>query len=180
MIFNAVVFLLAVILLPVEGNTNTTAATKTKPTQEPVKFIDRQTLRKEIKVKAGDREKLTCPSYHDLAVVIHWMKDEEKNIASADKRYTLAGLRKNILIIDKVDYSDRAVFKCIVTHNNQTKTHEFTLRVRDPLGALWPFLGILIEAVILLVTIIAYEKCNKEKKNGDTPVSLLAVQENGE
>ena len=45
----------------------------------------------------------------------------------------------------------------------------------DPLGALWPFIGIVIEAIILAIIIIAYEKyrCKKGEKCGRKGKHLL-------
>jgi len=39
--------------------------------------------------------------------------------------------------------------------------------VRDPLGALWPFLGIVIEAIVLAVIIVGYEYYKKKDKEKD-------------
>ena len=77
------------------------------------------------------------------------------------------------LTIDKVVPSDRSYYVCLSTNGPFTFNNTILLRVKgkywfcylssnlfvsDKLGALWPFLGIVTEVVILCTIIFIYEK----------------------
>jgi len=65
---------------------------------------------------------------------------------------------KLTLIIDKVKPSDRFYYVCEADNKLSTTNNTILLRVKDKLGALWPFLGIVGEVVILCTIIFVYEK----------------------
>ncbi|XP_054159138.1 basigin-like [Oppia nitens] len=64
----------------------------------------------------------------------------------------------SLLTISKVIPSDRFYYVCIADNGVTTFNNTILLRVKDKLGALWPFLGIVAEVVILCTIIFIYEK----------------------
>lgn len=83
----------------------------------------------------------------------------------------------SVLEIDNAQVQDRAVYSChaIVTsfqndveYNCETSTFceevFIILRVKDPLAALWPFIGIVIEVIVLCLVIFI---CERRKKDED-------------
>ena len=85
------------------------------------------------------------------------------------------GIPDAILKIANVKYSDRNKYSCSykapVEVGNATAGYkrfvtDFQLRVRDPLGALWPAIGIVVEAVILFLIIYGTEWWKKRSDAG--------------
>ncbi|KAL9986543.1 hypothetical protein ACROYT_G000710 [Oculina patagonica] len=75
-----------------------------------------------------------------------------------------------ILTISDVQYTDRGFYYCCLPSNCSDSVEgcqKFILRVRDPLGALWPVIGILIEAIVLFLIIFLSEKFKKKKQKAD-------------
>ncbi|XP_065671022.1 neural cell adhesion molecule 1-like [Hydra vulgaris] len=122
---------------------------------------------KEEVVKAGSDVTLVCDIAGYPAPKYVWKKFEAVIGNYTDSRFKF--IKENsseyeTLTINDVTYSDRAVYSCIVNFNNSQVVKEFTLRVRDPLNALWPAVGILIEAVLLAIIIFSCEACKKLKQ----------------
>lgn len=122
----------------------------------------------EMKVKAGESNTFDCS---DLVVypipVLSWKKDGAEITDKTDNRYTFSPKKKgepaNLkFTIKDVTYSDRSEYSCISKVVNSTQEKQFRLRVRDPLGALWPFIGILAETVLLIIIIVIYELYKKK------------------
>ena len=73
------------------------------------------------------------------------------------------GVPNAILIISNVTIGDRNRYQCTRVVNNGTDINlDFWLRVRDPLGPVWPTLGIVIEALVLFVLLFVTEWWNKK------------------
>ncbi|XP_065672821.1 neural cell adhesion molecule 1-like [Hydra vulgaris] len=122
---------------------------------------------KEEVVKAGSDVTLVCDIAGYPAPKYVWKKFEAVIDNYTDSRYKFSKENESeyeTLTINDVTYSDRAVYSCIVNFNHSQVVKEFTLRVRDPLNALWPAVGILIEAVLLAIIIFSCEACKKSKQ----------------
>lgn len=70
------------------------------------------------------------------------------------------------LTIMKVKLTDKGEIYCKATNTFGSHSSKFNLRVKHTLAALWPFLAIVAEVLILCVIILIYEKkCNKKPQN---------------
>lgn len=77
------------------------------------------------------------------------------------------------LVIRNLQYTDRGSYYCCLPSNCSDAVDDncqrFVLRVRDPLGPLWPVIGILVEALLLFLIIFIAEKRKKNKEKADRP-----------
>ena len=76
--------------------------------------------------------------------------------------------------IEDAVYDDRRAYKCVVYNISQPQNCSesiFFLRVKDKYAALWPFVGIVAEVVVLCIVIFACEhgKNKKEEFDDDGP-----------
>ena len=133
----------------------------------------------EIKSTVGDFVRINCSLPVNLgdsggpggpAVNVTWTAGGDV-ISSDDPRYTLSGM--NIgntttgasLGIHEVTLDDRKDFTCTLTtlHNGTVFVQRYRLRVRDPLGAVWPVIGIVAEALLLVIYLLIHEQCGNRK-----------------
>jgi len=63
--------------------------------------------------------------------------------------------------------SDRANYTCTVSVGKETAIRGILLRVKGKFAALWPFLGICAEVIILCIGIFIYERRTKARNNVD-------------
>jgi len=112
----------------------------------------------EVESKAGDDVNLQCTSDERSDITsVQWQMDGKALEESSRFVFEKYNELNFTLKIDKVDYADRNTYRCIAerkpNENGTTMaaTTDIILRVRDPLGALWPFIGVVVEAIVLFI-----------------------------
>jgi len=141
----------------------------------------------EIEAKAGrDSPKMACVSADRLSAITWKVGRQELKQSILDEKWEdLQDVRfektvdDTVLQIKQVTVDDRMNVKCEFQRNvtslqnngttsfnvteTKTATQYFRVRVRDPLGAVWPTVGILVEAVALFILITVFEYVARNK-----------------
>ncbi|CAG9812974.1 unnamed protein product [Phaedon cochleariae] len=119
--------------------------------------------------------------------VLHWIFKNETYNASRDRvilgNYTDDNdkfIVNGVFIIEKIDKSDRGHITCVGEDAsvNQSAESECMVRVIDKYAALWPFLGICAEVIILCAIIIIYEKKRNKSEMEESDTDQSPDQKN--
>lgn len=117
----------------------------------------------------GDPLTLKCRVYgNPRPSTIYWIGPDENLLTDAVDRISFKDNNATIKIKD-IDFDDKGKYTCIASNGNGLHNATITVRVKDKLAALWPFLGICAEVFILCSIILIYERSRK-KKSSDTTV----------
>jgi len=89
---------------------------------------------------------------------------------------------KSQLFLENVNYAQRGKYICIAKQKAYDTTTEraktFIWRVKDPTAALWPFLALVAEVMIVVCIILYYERAatakNKEAEDDETQNKFIA------
>lgn len=124
---------------------------------------------KEVKDVAGADVKLKCDII-GYPMVYKWQYEDGSIIAGNISRISIY---RDVLSIEDIEYSDRKKYICVGALKNKSKIAPrqiVILRVKDPLAPLWPFIGIVVEALVVAAIIggTEYYKCRNARKNSKT------------
>jgi len=99
----------------------------------------------------------TCPMSGELS------EDEAKSCKTVSSAAEVEDLsdefaKKSQLLFSEVSYAQGGKYICVATQNDIVRTKAFVWRVKDPMAALWPFLGLVVEVMVVVAAILYYEK----------------------
>lgn len=129
-------------------------------------------LPKSTTVLENDKLSLTCQADGNPHPIVQWLKDGESVQESVNStRLVLsdneAGIANASLLINPVLKSDSGNYMCLITQFSYQVNTTTEVRVKDIYAALWPFLGIVAEVIVLCVIIYIHER-RRIRKNFDT------------
>ncbi|XP_045553180.1 basigin isoform X1 [Salmo salar] len=120
-----------------------------------------------------DKGVLVCVSYgYPLPTDWKWYKlegEDKTAITNGTDRYEIKSTpNRTTLTIDDLDITmDIGDYICYGTSEVGSTSDKVHLRVRSRLAALWPFLGVVAEVIILVSIIFIYEKRRKPDEIND-------------
>ncbi|XP_068236492.1 basigin-like isoform X2 [Palaemon carinicauda] len=127
-------------------------------------FLEIRRLEKSQNVDEKQPFSIECPVDGIPEPSIIWMKNQKPmyDLMVNDSRISLGPNSNNItngtLTIINAEWGDRGNYSCNITIFSYNFEKWTFLRVKDIYAALWPFIGIVIEVVILGIIIIIFEK----------------------
>lgn len=126
-----------------------------------------------ITITEGGKVEMNCVLLYgaENSVTFTWSKDENSSIdvANLASKYQIVNNANSsqLTILDVVD-ADKGKYNCLASNDIGSHTETIQLRVKDQLAALWPFLAIVAEVIILCLIILIYEKrCNKKPSTSE-------------
>lgn len=128
---------------------------------------------------------LLCKSKSNDSANVRWqmqpedMSDDPEEVTS-DPSYNVfqntstsdSGTSAALLNIRSVVFSDRAFYICRVDNGIAASDLRVLVRVKDKLAALWPFLVIVGEVLVLCTVIFIYEKRRSKSDDLDDDAAI--------
>jgi len=120
----------------------------------------------------GDKLELQCKVKGFPRPIVQWLKNNQVLNMTEGNRIQLGSLNgfpNAHLIIKAVEFEDAGDYTCRATSSyfNMSIAKTLVVRVKDKLAALWPFLGIVGEVVILCAIIFIYERRRNKQAERD-------------
>lgn len=145
-----------------------------KPT---VKIVSQGTFIEDHKIL------LECQALGHPKPHIEW-RYEDTTFAHSFGRFKLKdnmekGLLNYYLQVDEADMSDRGEYACRA-YNDITNSTEATIfvRIKDKYAALWPFIGICVEVIVLCAIIFVYERKRNKSEIDESDTDQSPEQKN--
>lgn len=116
-----------------------------------------------------DALNLTCKAEGYPTPTVTWFKDGQVLNNTTDRvSFTNYGDVINASVkITKMQFEDAGEYSCEAINEIQGQQYNasatITVRVKDKLAALWPFLGICVEVTVLCIIIFIYERHRQKK-----------------
>jgi len=128
-------------------------------------LISYKNLPKSTTALEGDQFSLTCDAEGNPDPTIIWTKDDVPLELAVNGTHRLEfrdsekGLPNATFVLTDIRQQDRGHYTCSISNHPELHFNSTTnVRVKDIYAALWPFLGIVAEVVVLCVVIFVYEK----------------------
>ncbi|ESO11510.1 hypothetical protein HELRODRAFT_166512 [Helobdella robusta] len=114
----------------------------------------------------GNTLEIVCKTWGWPAPNVTWLKEGDTSFM-LDRRISFPD--NNTLSIDPVNISDRAVYVCrasSLVNETMLVTVETSilLRVRGKFAAVYPFIGLLLEVLVLSIFIFSYERTRQRRR----------------
>lgn len=142
---------------------NDTVVDKLQPQTFKVIWLEVKSMPKSSSVTVEEQLVLECPVRGKPKPSIIWKKDERPilevfNETRVKFEPNENGIQNGKLLINNVDRGDRGNYTCTITIFSETRIIFTFIRVKDIYAALWPFLGIVVEVLVLGIVIFIFEK----------------------
>ncbi|RNA03898.1 neuroplastin isoform X3 [Brachionus plicatilis] len=115
-------------------------------------------------VTEGSNIELSCKSLYGDDLSWKWLKNDTE-LVEGEKYSIKSEQNLTTLTINAATEDDKGDFVCELSNKHGTHTQVIRVRVKDALAALWPFLAICAEVLILCMIILIYEKKCVKKTN---------------
>lgn len=107
----------------------------------------------------GDTIDITCPlAFGTTVVTAIWYKDGMLMNNITDKRLTLSSNGKTtdgrFQLSRSVRPTDRGYYTCVTSWQYGSQNYTTLVRVKEKIAPLWPFIGIVVEVIILALIIL--------------------------
>ncbi|KAH9497641.1 hypothetical protein DERF_013614 [Dermatophagoides farinae] len=150
-------------------NSADTTKVRTKPLLHPFDEFQNDNY-KSANLVEGDRLSLRCALIDGYGkdAKIQWLMygefeepDNGRAINLSDTRVSIQNnetAQESVLTIESIVPQDRYFYVCKAVNEITDYNNTILLRIKDKYAALWPFLGIVAEVIILCIIIFVYEK----------------------
>ncbi|KAK7788525.1 hypothetical protein R5R35_000969 [Gryllus longicercus] len=145
-------------------------------------------LEQDIIVVEGEKLTLDCQPTGIPTPKVTWyfMKDGNNTLNTSNERYKFLphnNVTNAVLEIRDVQMSDRGEYRCVLANTatmfvGPDVTLKTNVRVKDKLAALWPFLGICAEVIVLCAIIFIYEKKRNKAELDESDTDNSPEQKN--